>query len=361
MLGLQLSKPFHLTSEWLTHAFSTPVRPGEFGNCSSKELEIFRRTIQVMMAVSFYPLSLSSWFFGGIVDQVESLFEAKPYRVLKGKGEEKLFSNGSLTLLNLNACMLWGGLPILFGGVRPASERIERLSSKILLDWGSPDIVVMEEVSYGAALALWQELKQVYAHGFTRISPMPWLMLDTGLFIAFKFPIVGTPVLHILPSNGTIKRGVFILETLTCFIFATHLEAGDKEEDCSMRKKQLQEIFALVNDVKERSSKPCLLVGDLNIKREGIAFNEYTSSGILEHFDDFYQPGIFNEATATCTNLLTAKATGKELVGSSWELIDYILQAKGSQERLSLDVQLLPTYEGSESLSDHRGLLARKL
>ncbi len=261
--ALQFLKPLHRTSEWSTHALQTPIRPGQFGNAETATFEVFSRLLKVGASGLSNPLTLSSFLLSGIIDSLGDWISQKPYFYLSGTQEKRpVFSE---TFLTLNACMLWGGLPILFGGVRPASERIFQVASLILEKDKDPDILVMQEVSFEAGLSLWDKIKHRYAHGFTRIGPMPWLALDSGLFIASKHPIVKEPTYIPLSSNGTIKRGVFYFETPLHSVFVTHLEAGEDKEDIEMRKRQLDRI--IVEMQKRISSKPCLLLGDLNIKK----------------------------------------------------------------------------------------------
>jgi endonuclease/exonuclease/phosphatase family metal-dependent hydrolase len=353
-LALQCLKPMHHFSKWSIHSLHTPIKPGEFGNAQTREFEVFSRVFKISASILTFPIQLTGLLFSGMIDLVADSFSSSGYTYLSGIEEKK----GSLqeSFMTFNACMLWGGLPILFGGVRPFCERIDKASTFILEK--SPDILVMQEVCFEAGLALWDKLKSHYSHGFTRIGPMPFLALDTGLFVASKHPIIKKPIFIPIETGKTLKRGLFYFETALNAVFVTHLEAGDDKKDSEMRKKQLEKI---IEEMQKVSGKPALLLGDLNIHKADSCSDEYTNSGIPKYFNDFHKEPI-TETNATCTNQLTAIATGNRLEGPSWEHIDYILHLKSSSVE-DLSIRTISTYDlerPDEALSDHKALLAKK-
>ncbi len=364
-VALQCLKPMHYASELFIHSYFTPIRPGEFGNLSTETLEKVSRAFKFVFCVVSCPVAIMGLAVGYALDSLGDYLTQKNYMRLVGNGKEKKETPRSNfenippvdRFMTLNACMLWGGLPILFGGVRPARERIDQMAELILAQ--KSDVAIMQEMSFEAGLSLWDKLKDTYAQGFTRIGPMPGLALDSGLFIASKFPIVKEPVFHPLPSNKLIQRGVFYFETEHRAVFVTHLEAGDEPESVSMRKVQLEEIATIMKEVQKDSNKDCLLLGDLNIQMQDLAQGEYRTSGISGHFVNDSIPINITEETATCTSRLTAYAKGTEVEGDAFEHIDYALRLRttfGSQ----LVVSQIPTYDLTQpgkALSDHKGLL----
>lgn len=356
-LALKLSLPFHRSTEWSLHA-CTPIRPGEFGNLSTYGKELASRIFLCAFALLFSPAALSLLAVGGLIDTLGDFIKQKPYVYWKGEKEQ-----GNLpcayTFFSLNSCMLWGGLPIPFGGVEPARDRIETVS-KLILEQNA-DFVLLQEVSFGPAGKLYEKLKGHYAHFYTRISPSPWLMMDTALFVASKYPILGEAQFQPFPTAGTMKRGLFYFETARCWILATHLEAGSMEESSAMRQKQMSVILKTIQKLKAESNKPCMLLGDFNLARTDKIDDEYHSSHIPEHFYDQYAkefPGV-NLSTASCTERLTAAMWESSLPPIADDLIDYALVDKESKNSVQMAVKLVSTYQlktPSNAPSDHRGL-----
>jgi endonuclease/exonuclease/phosphatase family metal-dependent hydrolase len=364
-VALQCLKPMHYASELFIHSYFTPIRPGEFGNLSTETLEKVSRAFKFVFCVISCPVAIVGLALSYALDSLGDYMTQKSYMRLIGNAEEKeetptFISENTKPVdrfMTLNACMLWGGLPILFGGVKPARERIDPMAELVLAQ--NSDVVVMQEASFESGLFLWDKLKHAYAQGFTRIGPMPGLALDSGLFIASKFPIVKEPVFHPLPSNKLIQRGVFYFETEKRAVFVTHLEDGDEPEDAAMRKVQIAEIAKIMKNTQKETNKQCLLLGDLNIQLKHATDDEYMTSGISSHFVNDAIPVDVTEETSTCTNRLTAYAKGGEVEGDPFKHVDYALRLRtifGSH----LSVEQVPTYDLSQpdkALSDHKGLL----
>ena len=345
--ALWLMAPLHKSSEAVIHALATPIRPGEFGNCESKICEWARRFFGVLAALVVSPVALGLACLGFGLDFVGDYLTGKSYTYLAGCAQEKPEDASDYTFLTLNACMFWGGLPILFGGVRPASERIDLLAN--LVQEHSPDVIAMQEVSYGSALELHARLKNQYAHFFTRIGPNVGKM-ESCLFVASKYPICSEPEFQPFPNQNGIKRGVFAIETPAFWVLATHLDAGSS----TVRKEQLAQVSQFIQELKMRANKPCFLLGDLNIECTGLPNDEYTSSGIAV---SYINPRALelNDATATCTNLLTAQALGQAAPEKAYENIDYALLDTASKELFQPRTELIDTFP--QALSDHRALL----
>lgn len=351
-VAVALTWSLYLLSEYLICSLFTSIFPGEFGNARSKSAEIFFRILRVFFSLSLFPFALILWAFGVLIDWLGDLISQKKYTELKGDSEVK--ETNLPTLMTFNVCMLPGALPVLFGGVRPARERLDELASFILEK--DPDILFLQEMSFESALSLWGTIKGRYIKGFSRIDPMSWLTLDTGLFIATKVPLIKEPFFISLPTKGRIRRGAFCIETKDQVFFVTHLESGTSEKDSKMREKQIEKILI---EMKKIRDKPVILLGDLNIHRKGEALDEY-STHLNPHFINFCE--ITGEDTSTCTNHFSASVRGKTIVKESSEHIDYALVFK-SPVSLSLEVSQIPTYDikKGQALSDHKALFIRLL
>lgn len=354
--GFQLIKPMHYSTEQILRCF-TPIHPGEFGNHDSKFVEIIIRVSVFVLCSLLSPLTLALWSIGGLLDFAGNCLKSTPYTYLQGIGQEKINAHSPYRFFTLNACLFWGGLPIPFGGVVPARGRIQQIADLIRVE--DADFVILQEVSYGPALALWEQIKDKYAHGFTRVAPNPWTMMETCLFVASKYPIIGQPQFLPLPTNTSFKRGLFYFETKDCWVCTTHLESGDGEASIKTRVEQMDLIVAKLNELKKE--KPFVLLGDLNITRTGTSDEEYTAL-IQKQFHDPYGDRPFSEETATCTNRLIDHNWGKRSSNDpDFELIDYVLVDKKFPNCVD-KIDLVSTFDLSSSATmakaptDHRGL-----
>ncbi|MBI5273858.1 MAG: endonuclease/exonuclease/phosphatase family protein [Chlamydiales bacterium] len=353
-IALAMMLPLYRSTEVIMHT-ATPIRPGSFDNHSSYMIELVIRVFSVALVMVFLPLTMLAWGFSGLIDNLGDCLMQQSYMHLKGYSIPTLKS--SCTIFSLNACMLWGMLPIPFGGVSPSHKRIDQLCDLILEQ--DADVVMMQEVSFDAAVALYGKLKDHYEHFYTKVASYPWLNLDSSLFVAINTPILGEPQVVPLPTSGTIKRVLFYVETEKAFILTTHLEAGRSDEDKVMRSKQLSIILSTIEQLKEKSGKPCIIAGDFNMLRTGDEDDEYTAQ-LLDHFYDAYKESTTLDTTvATCTNRLTAARMGWENVADTEELIDYALVDVASKDNVNISTSLVATYElddPDKALSDHRAL-----
>ena len=298
-----LREPFDHTMERALQIFC--AGPKENRGLSEK--------IQFIVSTLFYlvisPLTLCLFSAAGVLDALKQKIHKTPFTLLKGSAPVK--ERGDISLLTWNVCMLFGGLPLPFGGMRPVSKRISGVARKIIES--KADIVCLQEVSPPAAHRLYASLKNEYKYFYTRINPDPWLMLDSGLFVASKVPIENPHVIKI-PLAARMKRALFAFQVGSLKFGTTHLEPGNDQADKSIRKRQILEILKHDVDV---------LLGDLNIERG----EEYLTSGLAERFRDDFLGG-----DTTADNLS----------------IDYILTKQKKVVSLSL----------SGGLSDHHLLSA---
>lgn len=357
--ALQLSRPFrYITIPFLR--MYTAIRPGEFGNCNSYFLEKVRRIFCIIFSVTLLPIAVPMALFGGLVDCAGNYIKQNPYYYVQGKAQE-IMPGSQNKFYSLNACDFWGGIPLPCGGQRTSSERIDELCQRLQkIDAG---IVVLQEMGFDAALTLIDKLKKEYAHFFTQIGPNPWMM-ESGLFLASKFPILQVGFIP-FPGQSGIRRGAFYVETPSFIFFTAHLHPDDTAKDQGIRKDQLNLITKKMHEMKKSTGKPCFIMGDFNIKKTGQQGDEYSSSGIeVDYYDSYPKkyPG-FNENTATCTNYFTAYIKGEKIptdLSKLWEIDDYALLDKDSKNLFNLDIELDKTFslkEPEKSLSDHRGLI----
>lgn len=352
-ISMHLVRPIHYSTESLIRCFM-PIYPTELVGCENTSVELSRRIISFLHGSIALPLVSNMWLLGGAIDTVADSLERRPYNKLIGGANNKIKEDGSYTFLSLNSCLFWGCLPMFFGGLSPARERVNAIAGMILKE--NADFVLMQEVSYESACAIWKKIKNHYKYGFTRIGPNFWLKMESGLFVASKFPIIGEAQYVKFPSNSNMSRGLFYFETDACWVFNTHLDVGEDKENILLRKQQMDLIVKEME--KYKSKKPCLLFGDLNITRTGLEDREYKSL-ILQNFYDPCEKYPVNDETATWTKLLADHAWGKSDPKSpDYELVDYVLMNKESVNRVELQVRLVPTFDltsPNKCPTDHRG------
>lgn len=360
--ALTLIQPIHYSTEHVMRCL-TPIHPGENGNHQSVMMEIGIRGFVFLANLASFPLTGTWWCLGGIVDAIGDSIKSKPYSQLKGLPQEKINTADTYTFFSLNACMFWGGLPIFFGGVRPARERMQDIAD--LIREKNADFLILQEVSYDPALALWDKINDLYPHGYTRIQPSSWLKIESCLFIASKYRIIGKPRCIPLPITSNINRVLFYFETDPFWVLTTYLDPGIDEEAMELRKKQMDVIVKVVAELEK--TKPCIILGDFNIKREGKNDGEYRAL-IQENFYDSNASIPFSQSNATWTSLLSQYIWGKkDSKEDDFELLDYVLVNKESAHQMELDVELVQTFDLStsqtkaKSISDHRGYFTRVL
>ncbi len=359
--ALSWIRPIDYAVECSMHVFSTAINPGKFGNQSTFLTEIIARVMSVSLSILSLPLTLSLYGIGEVLDVTGDFLQKRPYNYLKGAFEEKQDTKDTYTVLSANLCMLPYGIATL-GGIRPAAARIDEAAEAILT--ADADFICLQEMSMSPSLQLWEKIKDKYAHGFTRIGPMPTNRMGGGLFFASKYPIEEVQY-HALSDDGPIARGVFCVKTKTGWIINAHLRAGSSQEVVALRKKQVQEITSLCEKLSQEGTVPCFLFMDSNIKRTGKENDEYSSSGITEHFTS----GLKEESSftltpknATCTNCLSSTIQGKEDpkdIEEGFEHVDCALSYKPSQAKVK--TTLIPAYDLHKrevALSDHHILLS---
>jgi endonuclease/exonuclease/phosphatase family metal-dependent hydrolase len=343
-------RPIDYSVEHTTQAFASAT--------SSRAYKIAVASMHTLVL----PCTLTLYAMGTAVDQIGDFLKTRTYNYLPGKAQEKTPTPRTpFSLLSANLCMLPYGIAT-WAGMSPAQQRIDALAQKILQT--NADFICLQEMAPDHANALWNKIHKHYAHGFSRIGPMPSNRMNGGLFFASKYPVEKT-LYHPLPNTGPIARGIFCVKTHIGWILTGHLKAGDDDSDVILRKEQVSSIQNLCEKLSDNGTIPCLLAMDSNIKRTGKKNDEYELSGIPKYFYNSYtssEPFSLTPENATCTNVPGLALQGKQpqTLEDAYEHIDYILSYKSTAHLLSIKTQQIPTYSipNISPLSDHKILLA---
>ncbi|HSX03672.1 MAG TPA: hypothetical protein VLG76_02980 [Rhabdochlamydiaceae bacterium] len=347
LVALKLKAPLDHCVRHAVRCF-TAIHPGELGNAESRYVEMAKRVGIFILCVGSSLIALPLWAIAVGVDISGDKLTKKAYTELQGtpQGRPPLALGNIGRFFSLNANML-PKIPYLFGGTRPADERISGLAG--LINYRDVDFVVLQEVSFKSARALWSAgLCYHFEKAYTRIGPSPLTDFDTCLFIATKRPIIGEPVFIPLPSADQFKRGIFYLETERCYVMTTHLQSNDNKE---MRRVQLDKVLETIRKLEERG-KPVVLLMDGNINRID---DEYRRR-IEPYFYDPYR-GPYSQENATCTNELDHYMMGGEKPSKPFEWIDYVCTSKDSNA-LVKESRLVHAFDLSkpaQAISDHNG------
>lgn len=353
-IGQYLSSPGEWASETIVRSLFTTLKPGRVDNCDWKIFEVARRGISLANQLCLSPFTVGLMASGKIVMSVGDYLTGKDFYYTAGSKEKK--PCGEFSILQMNVAMFFGGLPW-NDGLTPAKERIADFLK--LVKKKDPDILLLNEVSFGPGKLLTGQLKEQYAHIYKRIGPPKKISKEaTGLFVASKFPIEQTFYKQ-FSDEGGLNRGIFAIETEEAIFITTHFPSGDRP---IARSKMLEMVNKKIAKLCQKTAKPIFLAGDLNISDE----EEYQDSCLSENFYDFRNNGVrperINEETATCTNRLKAYARGEEEKlppEDEYEMDDYFLLAKGGSQVSSLEVEMIPGFEKKRPLSDHRGFLIK--
>lgn len=250
------------------------------------------------------------------------------------------------SFMSLNACMFQGGLPIPFGGVTPAGERMDRMAAFIKDQ--DVDVACLQEVAFDPATQLIDKLKDHYRYFYYRIGPNPYRM-ESALFWASKFPLTKEPTFipfNIPGMQGGIRRGFFIAEFENCRVITTHLDPGVERGEI-----RACEIEVIAEHMNALSTKPLFLIGDLNIEPG----DERAIKLLAKHFKNFRADDVRNptEAVATCYDNLPETQTEPKLV-PKWTVVDHVLSRESE-----VFAQRVPMFDRNclqGALSDHHAV-----
>ncbi|MEM1283665.1 MAG: endonuclease/exonuclease/phosphatase family protein, partial [Chlamydiota bacterium] len=294
------------------------------------------------------------------------------YHFIKGGKEPIAHSDRAFTLMNMNICFLPGELPLLFGGVSPAAERIDKIAA--LIRENNPDVLCLYEAhEVDSTYSLYEALKDDFAFFYLDIGP-DWMEFNSGLLVASNFPVSDENFkpFQYLGMQSQINKGYFEFtihddEKPLAKIYTTHLQPYRKNSDINIRIGQLHE---LVRDIESEHTEiphdPIMLCGDFNIPW---GTKEYERSKIEDFFYNNFGSKIseVNEETRTYSGLLGDlrwKSVDTALLrgGSSnlyFEIVDYLL-VFNKTDKMVIDTERVETFDThfpGEALSDHHGLL----
>ncbi len=329
-----LNKPVWKATEWLLLN-----RDSSWTSTAQKAASIFAVLIAAPFAIAGETLHFASQMY------YQRSYLSYTSNASPGLGKPQKF-------LNLNGCMFQGGLPIPFGGVTPASYRMDEMAD--FLKKQDADIVCMQEVAFDPATQLIDKLKDHYRYFYYRIGPNPYKM-ESALFWASKFPIQGKPAF--IPFNvpnmqGGIRRGFFIAELEGCYVITTHLDPHAEQGEV-----RAQEIEAIIKHTESLASKPILLMGDLNIEAQ----DARALSLLKDNFQNFKEHDVLNptKKNATCFDNLPEIIQNPQLP-PKWSVVDHILMRGSKISKLEFFEEKIPTFNRrklSAALSDHHAVV----
>jgi endonuclease/exonuclease/phosphatase family metal-dependent hydrolase len=286
------------------------------------------------------------------------------FYVKGGKKEKSFFWRKKLTLLSWNVCLFNENLSMLFGGVLPWKDRIDRIVAKI--QTVDPDILCLQEVfSPQAGKELVQKLSSQYAHFYMQIGARPAgfslesLGISSGLFVASKYPLNNvnftpytqeqTPAFR---GYGFFSADIYNKKKMLGHLIATHLQPGCEKEDMRYRAAQMASICASLQDVKS----PVFLCGDFNIEKNS------PEAEVFKNYEQSHYKGL----SWTCCELRSYWWKAKENVAEfclmplEKEWLDYFLGWNLATEKnitMRTQVHIVnDPQKPQEALSDHQML-----
>lgn len=331
-----LQRPFWYCEQNLHRYAANPLEEDQL--TESVAYRIFKGACHgVGLALGAFPAAFSFGLKG-----LSNYFHTRDYLYIQGRGEEL---NPSLPyFFHLNACMFPGGLPMSFGGVRPAGERWDEF--KEFMHGVNPDIFFLCEFSQTMTPHLVADFEERYPHIFANIGTNAKGM-DASMACVSRIPILSQPRFH--PSqtvpDGEQKasfRGYFHVETEKVHYLYTHLHPKETDRAKEIRQEQLDEIKAIAENPEE---KPWVILGDINIQRGSEGYQQMLDKGFRDLLAE--QHGMEVE---TCINGL------EKGVKENPESIDMVL-VLGDLGNLQIQTAVHDTYENPRlSLSDHKGI-----
>jgi endonuclease/exonuclease/phosphatase family metal-dependent hydrolase len=345
----------NLKKDWKKQLYNL-IENGKY-NSSLPSHQFFR--LQSIIK-SLYPQKTYTSFFKSEKKSNLPMFSYK-----RGEASEKSFNGKSLTILSFNICFTPDDMPLVFGGMLPWQQRIDKVASTIK-DSGA-DIVCMQEIfDHNGYEALYDSLKDEYPHFYMHIGPWSFqgsfksLGFGSGLMVASKYPLDNPQFIPFEKDNTHINRGVFSFQVLDkegkaiSHIYTTHLEPF--EEGKKLRDKELEQIISQMESEKGETI-PKILCGDLNLPPdEQISWiqNYFTHDLELERFyneDNYFTSCDFTKFWVDPTSFEAKK-----------EFLDYSLLYKKGSERFTITTNFIPTFKPQNpqaATSDHFGLLTK--
>jgi endonuclease/exonuclease/phosphatase family metal-dependent hydrolase len=340
-----------------------------------------RKTALISQALLLGPLSLALSPFSMLFRLLGYGIQYSDFNYFKGNAEEKPFPTDSkISTFFLNTCFIGGGYPYTHGGVLPWTQRIEKISSNILEN--DPDVVCLSEVyDFKAALKLYDQLKDNYAHFYLNIGPH-YFAAKSGIFVASKFKIKNPHFIDfhdtLIHNKGTNRRGAFAIDLLDqdnktlSKIYANHFEysLNDSKPSDDEILARSGEVDLLLSDLQKTTKGkeidyPVLLTGDFNFKPE-----EFSKTALINHFSktdtdiigtcrrDEFIKALFDE---------TKSIDDDESSSDAHDLDHTFIMSKSFDgkdlKRYDISTKLVKSFERKtpilEALSDHHGLITK--
>lgn len=289
--------------------------------------------------------------------------QERPYLYFPGAAQEKASApKKHFSLLSWNVCFVGGGYPITNGGVAPWPQRIDGVSEAILNQ--DADVVCLYETfDTSSAFALYEKLKDRYAHFYFNIGPKA-VGVSSGIFVASKFAVKSptfTPFTKemLVGRTKNAVKGLFSFylqsgSELFAQIHTTHLQHS---EECAFP--TLEELHAralqmrvVLKQIKRSliTHLPTLLTGDWNFDDE-----EYENSIWKPLFDRGVRhfAGQYTWGGDTFCAELEEKRPSPPLNLDHTALLN---SNPGTLETYLVETGYDPKLYNEEALSDHRGL-----
>lgn len=351
----------------------SPFTLGKFGQQDTLLKEILYRNILAESLWYMFPQAIIIGELALGPRYLSYALRGNSYHHIKGNLPTRSPQNRKFTLMNLNICFLPAELPLLFGGVKPSSERVEEIAN--FIKEKHPDVLCLYEAhEVDSTYSLYEALKDEFAHFYIDIGN-DFLEFNSGLFVASKFAIndVNFKPFQYIGMQEQINKGYFEFtiedqKKTLAKIYTTHLQPYRKNCDVNIRIKELQE---LVKDIRFEHDEvpfyPIVLCGDFNIPWGTC---EYQRSNIDQDFYNNFgvNTKTINEDSRTYSALIGDLRWGtvdKSLLNTKntsnkyFEIVDYAL-IFNKTDKMFVTTERVTTFDTNNpdsALTDHHGLI----
>lgn len=357
-------KPYYECRSQLSKTY-IPFHPDLFDQKNTHVKELIHRNILLRNFFSMAPTALTLGILAQIPETLYHTFRKNPFEYIPCMNQCEQLNENKFSILNLNVCFLPGELPLFFGGVLPASDRVKKIA-KVLLEKNADIICLYEVHDIVSAYDLIYYLKKKYNNFYFNIGSNIFGM-NSGLFIASKYK-TSTPLFkpfHYIGKQGEINKGYFKFDLLSnekiiSKIYTTHLQPYQKKSDEEIRFSELSEIIEdMETEFHEDIKYPFILCGDLNISWDP---KDKNLAVIDDHFFNPYTPKKSHIKNHTYSSYLS-DFLWNNIQDSSYflEIIDYLLIFKKTKDSASIKTSMVPMlnlHSPGNDLSDHNGLLS---
>jgi endonuclease/exonuclease/phosphatase family metal-dependent hydrolase len=308
--------------------------------CEKRFWDVTERPFHPVTSVVYGTVGVISAIFSRILGVITQYHFNRSY--LSHETDAQQGQRVPKKFMTFNVCMMPGILATMFGSMTPASQRIEGLS-QFILDQGA-DIVCLQEMTFDPATQLIEKLKGTYRYFYYRIGPNP-LGMENALFWASKYPLVKDPVyipFNVPNMQKGFRRGFFVAELQDRYVIMTHLDPHSGKGD--VRAAEIQAIIDYKNA--NLTTKPVILIGDLNIEREDTRALEL----LQNNFSNFDRDAVEKGSESTCLDNIPSVVRAPN-TPSKYTYIDHILLS--DQKISQVVVRALNRKDIQASLSDH--------